>query len=795
MKTIELKIWGIVQGVGFRPFLSKMARRNKLKGWVINEGGYVLAKLTGTAAELDSFLRDLKERKPEPAEIVHMESKEVELENFTAFHIKESSQGNDGVVMLPADLSICPSCLKEMNREEDKRYRHPFISCMECGPRYSIIDRVPYDRHNTAMMDFPMCEFCHGQYKDPEDRRYHAQTISCHECGPYLIYRERLGSEKRIVEAQAENPVLDETGSELMKEKALEKGIKALKEGKIIAIKGIGGFHLACRPDLSETVALLRELKGREEKPFAVMFKDLEELNRYCTVSEIEKASLIGKEKPILLLEVKSEAMDHFSHEVSRSSRLLGAFLPYTGLQRLILEETGPLIMTSANLSDEPIIIEENQLFLLKDERLSGVLYNERKIRTGEDDSVARVVGGKLRVGRRARGYVPIPVFMDSIASQQEKVTEGFRILSTGGELKNTFCLSKGPFGYLSQHLGDLNGFAIHEIYENNINRMKNMLRIEPEMVVCDMHPGYFASSFGKKYGEDKGIPVLEVQHHHAHIASVIAEQALKGPVMGIALDGTGYGTDGKIWGGEYLLCNENEFNRYGHLEYVKIVGGDSSAKEGWKAGFSYLYKYNMLNEAKEKVDFLGTESELKLLEKALEMGINVVESSSMGRLFDVVSFILGLCGKSLYEGDAAIRLENEAYKHSLKEPKKEYFGYEIKKPCGSYEISLEKLLKEILEKLENESTELLAWKFHCTVARISVEMAKLCREETGVNQIALSGGVFQNKLLFELLEKELISEGFRVYSNEKVPVNDGGISLGQTYLGALNAISSKVKK
>ena len=776
MKTIELKIWGIVQGVGFRPFLSKMARRNKLKGWVINEGGYVSARLTGESAELEHFVKDLKDKKPEPAEIVHMECKEMELECFTTFKIKDSTHGSDGVVMLPADLSICPSCLKEMSLETDKRYDHPFISCMECGPRYSIIDRVPYDRHNTAMLDFPMCEYCNGQYKDPEDRRYHAQTISCHQCGPYLIYKELSEKNKKGREKNQE-----------IKEKALESAIRALKEGKIVAIKGIGGFHLACRPDISEAVKSLRELKGREEKPFAVMFKDLKELKTYCKVSELEEKSISGKEKPILLLEVKPEAMNFFSHEVSRSSRLLGAFLPYTGLQHLLLKETGSLIMTSANLSDEPIIIDEKELFTLNDERLYSVLYNERKIRTGEDDSVARVIGGKLRIGRRARGYVPIPVFMGSIAEKQESVTEGYKILATGGDLKNTFCLSKGPFAYLSQHHGDLNDFEIHGIYEENINRMKEMLRIKPEVVVCDMHPGYFSSSFGKKYGEENGIEVIEVQHHHAHIASVIAEHCIKGTVLGIAFDGTGYGIDGKIWGGEFLLCKEKSFKRYGHLEYVKIVGGDSSAKEGWKAGYSFLHQYKLLKAVDGKVEFLASAGELELLNKALEFGINAVESSSMGRVFDVVSFLLGLCKKSLYEGDAAIRLENEAYKYSLKGARKEYFSFEIKKEQTAYVISLKKMLEEIIKEIKKDNIERFAWKFHCTIVKICVDMAKLCREETGVNQIALSGGVFQNKLLFELLEEELVAERFLVFSNEKVPVNDGGISLGQTYLGALD--------
>lgn len=789
MKTFEFKIWGIVQGVGFRPFLSKVARKNKLQGWVINEGGYVSATVSGLQEQLENFISDLKLKKPGPAEIVHMEIKEIPFEAFKGFKIKESSHGNDGIVMLPADISICPTCLKEMQSPNNIRYRHPFISCMECGPRYSIIDRVPYDRHNTVMIDFPMCDFCSGEYRDPDDRRYHAQTISCHDCGPYLKYQEI------VCENQGKNY--------LEKEDALNQSISELKKGKILAIKGIGGFHLACRPDITDSVKAMRELKGREEKPFAVMFENITELKKFCIVSDLEETALKSKEKPIVLLELKQDGRDYFSPEVSKSSSLLGAFLPYTPLHHLILKETGPLIMTSANLADDPIIIEDEEIFRIKGKELHGVLYNDRRIRTGEDDSVVRVIGDKLRVGRRARGYVPIPIFMDSIAKNRTDITEGYKILATGGDLKNTFCLSKGAFAYPSQHFGDLNDFAISQIYENNVVRMQEMLRIEPELVVCDMHPGYATNSFADRYSKEKGIETMEVQHHHSHVASVMAEHGLEGKVLGIAYDGTGFGTDQKIWGSEFLLCEQGEFERFGHLEYVRMIGGDSSTKDAWKSAFSYGHKYGLAFTDLVREDSSITEKQWELVTKALDLGINSIDNSSMGRLFDAVSFLLGLCTRSLYEGDAAIRLENMAKEYlELPDFKKngsmtnspEHFSFEVRK-CGScYEINAEKIIKELLHELNVDTSDSnnsrvdrikkLSWKFHCTIAKLSLDMAILCREETGVNQIALSGGVFQNRLLFELLEKELIAEKFAVYSNEKVPVNDGGISLGQIFIG-----------
>ncbi len=777
MKTIDLRIWGVVQGVGFRPFMAKLARKLKLKGWVLNEGGYVSARLTGEAEQVEVFLRDLVEKKPEPSEIVHLEWEERELECFESFHIKDSGHGNDGMVMLPADLSVCGACTAELSDPKDPRYRHPFISCMECGPRYSIIDRVPYDRHNTAMVDFPMCDFCKKEYTDHQDRRYHAQTVSCNDCGPYVKYR----AEHDMSELETSN------------DEALEAAIRKLTTGGIVGMKGIGGFHLAARPDLDETVRRLRELKGREEKPFAVMFGSLSELKRFCVTNKIEEQLLTGKEKPIVLLELSEEGRRFFSCEVSRSSRLLGAFLPYTSMQMLILEKTGPLIMTSANLSDQPIITNEGEMEALWERGLSGLLYHDRDIRTGEDDSVARVVDGRIILSRRARGYVPIPLYVEGLKTPGESITCGTTIFAAGGELKNTFALTKGPFVYLSQHLGDLSDFAVGETFGKNLERMKEMLRITPAAVACDSHPGYFGSKFAKDYGSENRLPVLEIQHHHSHIASVMAEHGLKGKVLGIAFDGTGYGSDGKIWGGEFLLCEGAEFNRFAHLEYTRMVGGDSASKECWKSAFSYGHSCGIEKEQILHPKFSQGTREWDLIGGALKMGINYIDSSSMGRLFDAVSYLLGACDVSLYEGDGPIRLENlaEDYvtgteENELRETKPFCWSLD-KEPGGSLSIHVGELLKEVVkERRQGTSLSELAWRFHYTVVDVCCKVAVLARLKEGVDTVALSGGVFQNRLLLEWTMDLLRKDGFRVYTNEKVPANDGGIALGQAYIGGL---------
>ena len=565
-KTVAIKIWGIVQGVGFRPFVAKLADRMAICGEVRNLGGLVEITANGSPEKLKEFVKALREEKPLPAEIVHIRMDEVPERFFSVFTILDSGEGDDEAAMIPADLAICDDCLAELRNKKDPRYLHPFISCMACGPRYTIIDRIPYDRENTTMNDFPMCEFCEGEYTNRNNRRYHAQTVSCHDCGPMVLVKDtkRAGKVTHPVALAA----------------------KRILSGGVIALKGVGGYYFVCSPFRDEAVKRLRQIKQREEKPFAVMLRDLEQVKTYCHVSEEEEKLLSSNARPIVLLE-KKKTEEMFSPEVCRTSRFVGAFLPSIALQHLLLDLCGPLVMTSANLSDQPIIKDDEEMFATQEKLggsggIDGVFYNERKIRQRLDDSVARVIDRQPQMIRRSKGYAPVPVYINSALSKESM------IFAAGGQLKAAFTLTKGPFAYVSQYFGDLDGVETETVYIDAFSHMKELFRIEPKLAVCDLHPRYRTTQFAEAYAEKNSIPLIRVQHHHAHVASVIAENDLRGPVLGVSFDGTGYGTDGAIWGGEFLCCEGTGFERIAHLESIRMLGGDSSMKEGWKSAMCY---------------------------------------------------------------------------------------------------------------------------------------------------------------------------------------------------------------
>lgn len=735
--TIELKIGGIVQGVGFRPFAAKLADSMRVTGWVKNVGGQVVIKATGCRKDLDSFVRNLKAKKPLPSEILHIQLSHVDFEPFKRFSIINSGLGSDEAVMISPDLAVCSDCLSEMRNSDDIRYQHPFISCMACGPRYTIIDALPYDRANTSMVDFPMCAVCEKEYGERKDRRYHAQTISCHDCGPVLLAKTR--DNRAFV------------GTE-----ALNEAVRLLKSGEIIAVKGVGGYHFFCTPFSDNAAKRLRALKNREQKPFAVMFRDIPEIDDYCVYSEAEKACLTSSARPIVLLKRKFNA---FSFEVCKTSRFVGTFLPSMGLHWLLTDACGPLIATSANISDRPLIKDEYEIFemMQKETMLAGVFYNERKIRVPLDDSVIRLVHDVPQMIRRGKGYVPSPIF----------IGEGdYQILAAGGQLKSAFCLTKGGFAYMSQFLGDLDSLENYHLYEDSVGRMKKLFKISPKLAVCDSHPLYAATDYAKKLG----IPTLEIQHHHAHVASVMAEHHLKDSVLGVAFDGTGYGTDGAVWGGEFLICEGDRFKRAAHLEYVDMLGGDGSIKEAWKTALCYRYKYL-------KSD--GGDMRYALVTSALHNHINTVKSSSMGRLFDAVSADLGFCSYNNYEGECAIALENAAAECDDLPCHLEFLINDRN------EISSKKIWRDIETALNNDAdVNRLALGFHYAIAEMIVAVCK----KINIHQVALTGGVFQNKILLELSVSLLEKEGFKVYFNRAVPPNDGGIALGQAYLGMISA-------
>lgn len=793
--TVKIKIWGIVQGVGFRPFIAKLAEQMQVKGEVRNVGGLVIVEVTDKTDKIHEFIHQIKAQKPIPSEIVHIKIEEMEYTTYNGFIICESDDETEDIAMIPADLAVCEDCLAEFFQEGNARFHHPFISCMVCGPRYSIIHKLPYDRDTTTMDEFPMCSFCNEEYTSIENRRYHAQTISCHDCGPVIKYELNPNAFKDIAMSFG---VIGSNAPEKVQNQVqvpLIIAISMLKEGRIIALKGVGGYHLLCDPFQDGAVSMLRFVKGREEKPFAIMFKDVEQIREYCLVSEAEERLLLSSARPIVLLERKKdqspEDVLNFSKETCRGSRFIGAFLPSMGVHHLLMEYKSPLIATSANKSECPIITEDEKMrqFMENDEFISAIFYNDRKILVGLDDSVVRVIDGQPQMIRRSKGYAPTPLhisvdFQGFDGSPIEETTE-VQILATGSHLKSAFSLSKGNFAYVSQHIGDLDNVEFVNIYQKNYERMCKLFSINPKLILCDMHPLYATTDVAETLSEKLGIKYLRVQHHHAHVASVMAEHNLRDWVIGVAFDGTGYGDDGNIWGGEFLLCKGKEYRRLAHLEYVKMLGGDSSMKEGWKSAMCYYHHYGNLNDAKvcsgiktgeprsirlnlsELLAFtqIQEDSNWALVNAALNHGVNIIKSSSMGRLFDAVASLLGIHHVNRYEGECAAMLEkaaDEALNHNDTTPEKQ-----------------------------------LALKFHITIAEMILDQCIQIREEYGkellLTQVTLSGGVFQNKILMEKTLALLRKAGFQAYYNVSVGPNDGGIALGQNYIG-MHAFHDKVK-
>jgi hydrogenase maturation protein HypF len=853
-KTVKIKIWGIVQGVGFRPFVAKLADRLGMRGEVLNIGGLVDIVLTDTQERIEEFLDALKKEKPQPAEIVHIRIEDQNLQDFDAFTILESDEGDDEAAMIPADLSICPDCLEELRTPSNPRYMHPFISCMVCGPRYTIIDKIPYDRENTAMIEFPMCEFCRGEYTDRQDRRYHAQTVSCHDCGPMLYYRlsgsngkkQEVPDEASSTEACSIGIIGTQADKKIMDQAVMPVLLAAnyINEGKIIALKGVGGYNFVCSPFQEAAVQSLRRLKAREEKPFAVMFRDIAQIRQYCYLSREEETLLQSSAKPIVLLERRNvsainpehttEDFGEISPEVYKTSRFIGAFLPSMGVQHMIIDFCGPIIVTSANLSDMPIINEDQEMFALQDslgweengeKLLAAVFYNERKIRIRLDDSVVRVIDGQPQMIRRSKGYAPVPLYIN------ERLGKEQMILAAGGQLKASFALSKGSFSYVSQYFGDLDSREAGLIYEENIERMAELFRIKPNLAVSDLHPLYFTTNYAERYAQNQGIDHIKVQHHHAHVASVMAEHDLQGPVIGVSFDGTGYGTDGAIWGGEFLVCHEDGFERAAHLEYIRMLGGDSSMKEGWKSAFSYLYHYQSQDDVvsceSEAMEALPCQSESvealtcssvgadalpclrepddprwPMVKAGLHHNINTINSSSMGRLFDSIASYVGIHDFNRYEGECAIMLENAAAEAIQQELKPWDMCFEIlqeeqdENKKGQNEnnsaagencliISAKKIYKQIQEALDaGLDKRCIALGFHFAVADMIRSVCGLIRQTAGVETVALTGGVFQNKILMEKTLALLRSDGFSVYYNVSVGPNDGGVCLGQNFIG-----------
>lgn len=775
----RITLSGLVQGIGFRPYVARLAKEYLIEGEVFNSGGAVTILASATYRNLNLFIDELLNESPPLSDILHVKTEELtqkvfekELSSpYCGFRIVESRNECEELVILPSDLPVCDACLSEMKSPTNRRHKHSLISCTNCGPRYSIIKKAPYDRINTAMNTFGMCPSCEKEYKSEDSRRFHAQTVSCHCCGPQLRYIDNTMNKVLQCHEQEVRDISPAAFFINKSENALLKAIDHVKNGGVVAVKGIGGYHFICSPYNDKAVKSLRELKDREQKPFAVCFPSVEYIKDYARISEKEEALLLSKARPIVLLEKKADT-EHkpLSVHVLKNSRYVGAFLPYTPILVRMCDSLGAIVATSANLTDAPIINKENELEFFDPQKLSGVLTHERDIIASQDDSVAWVVNGESQLIRRARGYTPLPVYIEALEAEGE-----LSVLALGGELKSTFCLQKGAYAFLSQYLGDLQSAEALSIYKENLSHMKTLLRIEPRAVACDLHPDYATTLMAK----ESGLPVIMVQHHHAHVAAVMAEKALNEAVIGISFDGTGFGMDNTIWGGEFLICEGSEFKRAAYLRPVKLLMGNDSVKDCLKTATAYLHAFGL--------GYAVCDDRYPVIKSALDNNINTVFCSSLGRLFDAVSSMLGFSEWSGFEAEAAILLENAAH-NALGDKTMSLAAFDIIERDGALILDPKAFIESMMHCLSGKREDVnlineIALGFHQVLCEAVLETIIRLSEKTGIFKIVLCGGVFQNKILTETLARDLKGKGFFVYQPSQVPSNDGGISLGQAYI------------
>ena len=762
-ETRKIRVYGIVQGVGFRPTVSRHAVKNDIHGSVCNKGPYVEIFAQGTKAQVDGFLEDLEKRPPKRAAILKINVEHLDNNpEFDGFEIIESEK-TKGEIFVSPDIAICDECKEELYDPNNRRYLHPFINCTCCGPRLTILDALPYDRERTSMKEFPMCPECAEEYNNPESRRFDAQPVCCNDCGPevYLIGRDERGRE------------------------AITYTRKVIASGGIAAIKGIGGFHLCCDATNETAVARLRELKRRPMKPFAIMVRNMSAVRKECQVTEVQEEVLDGHQKPILLLERLDKADSQICPSVAPGNPKIGVMLPYAPVQLLIfdyddgIQMPDYLVMTSGNTSGAPICRDDNDAIAELSHLCDCMLSHNRKIRIRADDSVMEYYKDKPYMIRRSRGYAPLPTMVTMPWKGQ--------VLAAGGELKNTFCIGVDGRFYLSPYVGDLEDLRTVKALQETIHRFETLLEVEPEVAACDLHPKYNSTVVA----EELGLPVVKIQHHYAHILSCMAENDWKEQVIGVAFDGTGYGTDGTIWGGELLLADYHGFERMGSIEPFLQIGGDISAKEGWRIAVSLIYQQTQDKEQTmeivKKIN-LCSESECKVLLAMADRKMNAVLSTSAGRLFDAVSAILGIRTKSTFEGEASMALEfaAEAYEKEIWEIDEPADGEsdpdeEKKEPEDRLIMKTGSLIKYLTEKkTEGIQAEKLAYIFHQKLADLITDGCRKIRKKTKCNCVALSGGVFQNRLLLRMVEEGLEKEHFTVLRHHLIPANDGGIALGQ---------------
>jgi len=749
----EIEVSGIVQGVGFRPYVYRLATGHHLAGTIRNTPAGVTIEIQGPPESIEDFVTRLPREAPPLAHITNVAVRDLPCNGDREFRILGSRSGEQVRTLISPDVAICPDCLRELFNSSDRRYRYPFINCTNCGPRFTITRDIPYDRPRTSMSVFPMCSACQAEYSDPLNRRFHAQPNACWECGPRAELWDRRG---RRIDCRD----------------AIAEAAAGLHAGLVVAVKGLGGFHLAVDATVPAAVALLRERKRRVEKPFAIMVPSVTVAQESCQLDDGARAALESVSRPIVLLPWKNRSP--IADQVAPFNRYLGIFLPYTPLHHLLLAEGAftALVMTSGNLSEEPIAIDNKEAIA----RLHGLadyfLVHNRDILLRCDDSVVRISGGKTRQLRRSRGFVPVPVFLEE---------EQPPVLAVGGELKNTMCLTKGKHAFLSQHVGDLENVESYNFFVEAVEHLEKILEIRPQTIAYDLHPDYFSTRWAL---QQKGVQLVGVQHHHAHIASCMAENHLEGRVLGFALDGTGYGTDGRIWGGEVLVAGYEDFERAAHLEYVPLPGGAAAIREPWRMAVSYLAHHFGRDFLALPVPFVRQldRQKAELLLQIIEHRVNSPLTSSCGRLFDAVAALIGIRHQINYEAQAAIELEmaiapaddNTAYPLGLISEGEHWL------------IGTRPLFEALLADLSrNVPARIISRRFHNALVEGFAQLADLLRKQSGLNRVCLSGGTLQNVYLSEHLESRLSAAGFEVFTHGEVPAGDGGLGLGQALVAA----------
>lgn len=756
-KRVRYLFSGIVQGVGFRPFVYRLAVKNNLSGFVQNRPEGVIAEVEGPRMVVDSFLADIRRELPSLANITHVECTSLEIRHDQDFKIIQSDAKGHADVHITPDAATCPDCLQELFDPANRRFRYPFINCTNCGPRLTIINAIPYDRTNTSMACFPLCPQCLVEYENPADRRFHAEPNACPVCGPRLTL---LNAEGQLVETA--NPV--------------KTAVDLLSSGHVLAIKGLGGFHLSVNAASDEAVKKLRSRKYREEKPLAIMVRDIDKAKQISFVSQEEETLLTSPQRPIVLLKKNQNGL--IADSVAPKVPNLGIMLPYTPLHHLLLEDRfTALVMTSANQVDEPICTGNREAL----DRLQGIvdyfLMHNRDIRVRCDDAIGFVSDGEPKLLRRSRGFVPQPIHLKE---------DHPAVLALGGQLKNALCILKGCFAFISPHIGDLETPQARDFFHESLALLKRITESDPRMIACDIHPAYYSTQASQEFPAER---VFRIQHHHAHIVSCMAENQIEGDVIGLAMDGTGYGTDGNAWGGEFLIANETQFQRFGHLQYIVLPGGEKAIREPWRIAASLLKTTygQSWKEIARQLNLIPDKVQVDLFDKIIEGRIHSPLSSGLGRLFDGVAALIGLRHAVNFEGQAAMELE--ALATGLTESP---YPFELLRHSGHPSIlDVSATVRAVVADLASgQNKAKIAASFHQMMIEAFAAMTEEIRKAMGLTRVALSGGCFQNKILLEGTIKKLRHSGFDVYHPRQVPANDGGVCLGQAVIAA-----SMVKK